>query len=94
MMQATDEQAVQSLTNALRTGALTYHHDSGTFVVELDNETNPAARWGIEPLIYHLEYCGAIPTVCDLEAVTRQVIRNAQSLDFSGHSRPTAYPAA
>lgn len=94
MIQAQDEQATQTLINALLTGAVSYNPSTNTYVLWPDGDPNPA-ELSLDALICHLEFCGAIPTVCDLEAVTRQVNSYAQgSHHHSGNPRSTAHPAA
>ena len=94
MIQAHDEQAVQTLIIALLTGAVTYNPSTNTYVLWPDGDSRPA-ELSLDALICHLEFCGAIPTVCDLEAVTGQVNSYARrSHDHSGNPRATAHPAA
>lgn len=94
MLQPQDEQAAQTLINALLTGAVTYNPSTNTYVLWPDDDSTPA-ELGLDALICHLEFCGAIPTVCDLEVVTRQVNNHAQGPHHhSGNPRSTAHPAA
>lgn len=87
-MDKTDNDIVRTITTAFLNGDLTACQNGDHYTLAMPGEDGPT--WSLATLLDHLEDCGATPLIRDREAVTRQVMTNAQHLHRSGHLGRTA----